>query len=134
MEITQFHKMRTAVQSNASPGSDTELGLLKQRLHDTLVSLGMFEDVEVDHTDDVDHLVIAMCRFPEQMSEAQIAQRLERIWEDKLRYGFWEAHATLVDEDHVEFEGATRTSTTGHYVTLHIVAQKARVPVQRVHA
>jgi hypothetical protein len=134
MELTKYHKLRTAVQSNASPGSPTELSLLEERVRETLLGSGLFDDVEVGHTDDIDHLVIAMCHFPDHLSQAQIAQRLERLWEDRLRYGFWEAHATLVDSDQVEFQGATRTGSSGHYVTLHIVAQKARVPAQRIPA
>ena len=80
----------------------------------------------------VDNLVIAMCTFPEELTESEIARRLELLWEDRLRYGFWEAHATLVDNGQVELEAATRASQTGHYITLHIVAQRGFVPAQRV--
>ena len=91
-----------------------------------------FDEVEVGHTDDVDKLVIAMCTFPAQADKTRVAQRLETMWQDRLRYGFWEAHALLVDDDQVELEGATRPSTYGHYVTVHVVAQKGRVPAQRL--
>jgi hypothetical protein len=132
VELTNYHKMRTAVQSNASPGSPHDLRNIELRLQQSLMASGMFEDVEVGHTEDVNHLVIAMCKFPSQLTQAQVAARLEQLWEDRLRYGFWEAHAVLVDDDQVEFQGATRNSTAGHYVTLHIVAQKAPIPAQRV--
>jgi hypothetical protein len=131
MEIAQYHKLRRAVQTNASPGSASELRALKADLQAALASVGLFEEVEVDYTDDLDHLVIGMFKFPEHMSRAEVASRLELMWEDRLRYPFWEAHSTRVDEDQIEFQGATRAGTTGHYVTLHIVAQMARVPAQR---
>ncbi len=44
-------------------------------------------------------------------------------------------HTTLVWEDQVELEGATRAAENGYYLTVHIVAQRARqlavVPAQR---
>ena len=134
MELTHYKKMRTAVQSNASPASSEQVAEVEQNLRTMLMSTGIFEEVEVDHTDDVDELVIAMCKFPSQMSHVQIAQRLEQAWQDRLRFDFWEAHATLADDDQVEFQGATRSGSAGEYVTVHIVAQKAHVPAQRVNA
>lgn len=131
MEIAQFHKLRAAVQMNASPGSPAYLRSVKDDLQNALATVGLFEDVEVDYTDDVDNLVIAMCTFPEELSRSEIAHRLEVLWQDRLRYPFWEAHTVLVDRDQIELEGATRAGANGHYVTLHIVAQQARVPAQR---
>ncbi len=134
MEIAQFHKLRTAVQMNASPGSPAHLRSVKDDLQRALATVGLFEEVEVDYTDDVDNLVIAMCTFPEQLSRSEIAHRLEVLWQERLRYPFWEAHTVLVDRDQIELEGATRAGVNGHYVTLHIVAQQARVPAQRSSA
>lgn len=132
MEITQYHRMRLAVQSNASPGSATELRTVRANLQRALASVGLFEEVEVDYTDDLDHLVIGMFTFPDNMGAAEVARRLELMWQDRLRYPFWEAHAMLVDDDQVEFQGATRAGATGHYVTLHIVAQRSPIPAQRL--
>ena len=131
MELRQYHKMRAGVQSNAMPGSAQALRDVQENLARTLASAGLFGDVEVGYTDDVNHLVIAMCTFPEELTETEVATRLELLWQDRIRYGFWEAHATLVESGQVEFEGATRSSSSGHYVTLHILAQKTFVPAQR---
>jgi hypothetical protein len=132
VELSQYKKLRTAVQSNASPASVDDIRRLEQDLRDSLMSTGFFEDVEVDHTDNLDGLVIAMCKFPSQMNQSQVAARLEQAWQDRLRFQFWEAHSTLVDDDQVEFQGATRTGSNGSFVTLHVVAQKAPIPAQRV--
>ena len=132
MELTQYKKLRTAVQSNASPASVDDIRRLEQDLRESLMATGFFEEVEVDHTDNLDGMVIAMCKFPAQMSESQVAARLEQAWQDRLRFQFWEAHTTLVDDDQVEFQGATRTGSNGSFVTLHVVAQKAPIPAQRV--
>jgi hypothetical protein len=132
MDLLQFHKMRTAIQDNAFPGSGADLATVEGSLRDLLMASGLFEQVEVDHTDNPDHLVIALCQFRPFLTEADVAQRLEAIWDDRVRYPFWEAHAIHVENDHVEFEAATRQSSGGHYVTVHLVAQKARVPAQRV--
>ena len=96
------------------------------------MSTGFFEEVEVDHTDNLDGMVIAMCKFPAQMNQSQVAARLEQAWEDRLRFQFWEAHTTIIDDDQVEFQGATRTGSNGSFVTLHVVAQKAPIPAQRI--
>jgi hypothetical protein len=124
VELTHFHRVRTAVQSNARPGGGADLTVAQSRVQRGLVDTGWFDEVEVGATDDVDNLVVAMCRFPEQLASDRVAQRLAQLWEDRLRYPFWAAHATLVDTDQVELEGATRSSTRGHYVTVHVLAQR----------
>ena len=131
MDLVQFHKMRTAVQGNAYPGSGRDLTSMEETLRDLLLTSGVFDEVEVEHTDDPDQLVIALCHFKPDLSERDVAQLIERLWEQRVRYPFWEAHAVLVGEEHVEFEAATRDSTAGHYVTVHLVAQRAPVPAQR---
>ena len=131
MDLVQFHKMRTAVQGNAYPGSGRDLTSMEETLRDLLLTSGVFDEVEVEHTDDPDQLVIALCHFKPDLSERDVAQIVERLWEQRVRYPFWEAHAVLVGEEHVEFEAATRDSTAGHYVTVHLVAQRAPVPAQR---
>ncbi len=134
MSLTRFHTLRTAVQSNAFPGSPAEVSAVEGNLQRSLAATGLFQDVEVGTTDDPDQLVIALCTFPPELSEDEVAERLEQLWQDRLRYPFWEAHATLVDRGRVELEAATRTSAGGHYVTLHVVAQRAGVPAQRSSA
>lgn len=134
MDLLQFHKMRTAVQDNAYPGSGKDLTAMERSLRNLLMASGLFEEVEVEHTDDPDQLVIALCQFRPLYSERDVAAYLERVWNDRVRYPFWEAHSVLVDEEHVEFEAATRNGTGGHYVTVHLVAQKARIPAQRTPA
>ncbi len=124
MELTHFHKVRTAVQSNARPGDSADLTVAKARVQQGLVDTGWFDEVEVAATEDPDNLVVAMCRFPEQLASDRVAQRLAQLWEDRLRYPFWAAHTTLVDTDQVELEGATRSSTGGHYVTVHVLAER----------
>lgn len=134
MNLVQFHRLRTGIQTNASPGGDADLEVVENNLRQVLLSSGLFERVEVGHTDDPDHLVIALCQFRPFYTEADVAERLEQIWSDRIRYPFWEAHAFRVERGHVEFEAASRLSADGHYVTVHLVAQKARIPVQRAAA
>ncbi len=132
MDLLQFHRMRRAVQINASPGKSEELSALEQQLRSMLLASGIFEEVEVDHTEDEDQLVIALCKFLPYFDEGDVARHLEQIWSDRISYPFWEAHAFHVEDGHVEFEAASRHSSGGHYVTVHLVAQKAKIPAQRV--
>ena len=124
--------MRTAVQDNAYPAKEGDLAPVEQSLRDLLMASGVFEEVEVEHTDDPNQLVIALCKFLPYFTEQDVARHLERIWADRVSYPFWEAHAFHVENEHVEFEAATRYSSGGHYVTVHLVAQKAKIPTQRL--
>jgi hypothetical protein len=132
MRLTEYRTLRRGVQTNAFPAQADDLRPLEERLYHDLTTTGVFDDVEVGTTDDVDHLLIALCRFRPELHQEDVAQLLERLWEDRLRYGFWAAHATLVDKEQVELQGATRAGVHGHYATVHIVAQRATVPAQRV--
>jgi len=131
MALTRFHQLRTAVQVDAHPGSDWEVATKERDLRDLLMASGLFENVEVEHTDNPDQLVVALCRYVPGQSEADVAREIERLWNDRVRYPYWEAHSLIVDKEFIEFEAATRNSDTGHYVTLHMVAEAARIPTQR---
>lgn len=130
-DLIGYRKLRSGVQVNAVPaGADTLLPVVR-KLRDSLSATGFFSDVEVDSTDNVDAMVIGMCTFPALMESGRLAQWLAQLWDRHLSYPFWEAHTTLVDDDQVELLGATRGGPRGHYVTLHLVAQRAFVPAQR---
>lgn len=131
MELSRFHTLRTGVQGNAPAPTDTVLAGIKADLVEQLMDSGLFEEVEVDTTDNPDGFVIALCQFRPDLGEAEVAAALEQVWHDKVRYPFWEAHSVIVAPEHVEFEGATRMSSAGHYATVHLVAQRARIPAQR---
>ncbi|MGA8209059.1 MAG: hypothetical protein WB441_00745 [Nocardioidaceae bacterium] len=131
MNHAQFHRLKTAVQCNAHPGRGLDLELVEAHLRVLLLDSGLFEEVEVEHTDDPDRLVIALCQFRPFYDVDDVAALLEQIWADRVRYPFWEAHSLVTARDHVEFEAATRIGERGHYVTVHLVAQKARIPEQR---
>jgi hypothetical protein len=131
MNLMQFHRIRTALQVNASPGRGRDLETVERMLRRRLVESGLFERVEVGHTDDPDRLVIALCRFGPFRSGIDVATSLETIWSEEIRYPFWEAHAVRATDDHVELEAASRQGVGRHYVTVHLVAEKARIPAQR---
>jgi hypothetical protein len=131
MDLMSYHRVRTGIQVNASPGRAPDLQTLESSLRGLLVASGLFEQVEVGVTDDPDRLVIALCRFRPFYTERDVAERLEEIWDDRVRHPFWEAHAVRVQEGHVEFEAATRAGQQGPYVTVHVVAEKAGIPAQR---
>ena len=131
MDLMTFHRKRSAIQVTADPGSPQDLAVVEETFRELLMDSGLFESVEVEHTDDPDQLVIALCKFRPFYTERDVANRLEVIWSDRVRYPFWEAHALRTVEDHVELEAASRIGPEGHYVTVHIVAQRAGIPEQR---
>lgn len=131
MDLMKFHRMRQALQENAFPGDRRDLVTLEGSLRYLLLTSGMFDDVEVDHTDDIDRLVIGLCQFKAELAAEEVAGRLEEIWTDHLSFPFWEAHAIEAEPDHIELEAASRPSVFEGYVTVHLVAQKALIPAQR---
>jgi hypothetical protein len=130
MNLAQFHRMRTAVQTNASPGGAAAVERLERALEDALVESSLFATVEVGHTEDPDRLVIALCRFHTFYSGEEVAAVVERAWNERLRYAFWSAHTVRAEQDHVELEAASRAGVGEHYLTVHLVAQRAGIPQQ----
>ncbi len=73
MNLLMFHRMRTAIQDNASPGDEAQLTAVEGTLRELLMASGVFEEVEVEHTDDPDQLVIALCQFRPFYTERDVA-------------------------------------------------------------
>lgn len=134
MDLLGYRKLRVGLQMNAAPAGPSAVEPLARRLQDSLQSTGLFSDIEVDVTDNVDAMVIGMCTFPAEMPAGRLARWLEQLWRQQLRYGFWEAHTVLVDDEQVEFLGSTRSGLNGHYITVHLIAQRASIPAQRAGA
>lgn len=131
MRSIEYSKLRTGVQLNARPGSVADRKAAALELRRGLLDTGLFADVEVDATEDPDHLVVAMCTFHPALTEQEAAMRLEDVWNSHLRHSYWAAHTTLVVKGQVELQGATLSNVGGPYVTLHVVAQRAPIPLQR---
>ncbi len=131
MQLMHFHTLRSGVQANASPARGPALVAMESILSDALKETQLFDTVEVEYTDDPDQLVVGLCQYRPNLTEDQVALTIEHVWDGKVRYPFWEAHSTRVDDGHVEFEAATRDGAGGRYVTVHLVAQRSQVPTQR---
>lgn len=131
MQLMHFETLRSGVQRNASPAKERALVAMESILRDLLKDSGLFETVEVDHTDDPDQLLVGLCQFRQSLTEYDVADAIERLWDEGVRYPFWEAHSVRVEDDYVELHGATRESAVGRYATVHLVAQRAPVPSQR---
>ena len=86
MDVTSFHKLRTAVQDNAVPAGSLEVLELESGLRGELEESGYFDQVEVGSTSDPDQLVIALCRCAPDVPAWEAAYRLEHVW-DVLRAG-----------------------------------------------
>lgn len=131
MKLMHFHTLRSGVQINASPATEQALVAMENNLRDALSDSGLFDSVEVEHTDDPDQLVVALCQYRPNLTEDEVAETVERLWDERVSYTFWEVHAMRVDDGFVELEGATRESVVGRYATVHLVAQRSQVPTQR---
>ncbi|GAB2746563.1 hypothetical protein [Nocardioides pakistanensis] len=131
MQLVQFHTLCTGLQGNASPAAAPALAGKERVLRDLLEQSGAFVSVEVEHTDDPDRLLVGLCQFRQHLSEEVVVTLLSRLWEAGVRYPYWEAHTFLVEDGHVELRAASRESHLGHYLTVHLLAQRSMVPAQR---
>jgi hypothetical protein len=132
MRISEYTKLRTGVQLNARPATMPDVRSMALQLQQALRATGLFVEVEVDWTDNADHMVVCMCAYDPALSEEQAAAWLEQVWGQRLRFAYWAVHSTLVTDGQVELQAATMSGQGGPYLTLHVVAQRAHIPAQRV--
>ncbi|GAB3447836.1 hypothetical protein GCM10027517_32140 [Phycicoccus ginsengisoli] len=123
MDQAAFHKLRLAVQENAHPAEALHARQLKRFVESALEESGLFAEVELGRTDDVDRLVIGVCRCAADVLPWEAGMALERIWMTAVVDARWEAHAVACTESIMEFEGAFTVDDSGSYVTLQVVAE-----------
>lgn len=131
MDQTSFHKLRTAVQENASPAGDEPALALQRTLHELLQGSRLFSEVELGLTADPDQLVIGVCRCAEQILPWEAGMGVERLWRTAAADLHWEAHHVGCTETLMEFEAAATVDDSGHYLTVHLVAEPAAPRVTR---
>ena len=139
MDTTSFHKLRTAVQGNANPADSDLATHLRHSLQAALTASGLFGEVELGHTDDPDQLVIGVCRCADDVLPWEAGMGIERLWQSVANGLHWEAHTVGCTSSLMEFEGAVTVDESGHYITVHVVAEpseatKAVIAAQEAEA
>lgn len=127
MDLTGYHKLRTAVQESAHPAGEGQVWDIQARLRDGLVASGLFDQVEVGLTGDLDQMVIGLCRCAQRIQPWEAGLGVERLWAGLAAGLEWETHALGCTESMMEFEGAVTVDRSGHYVTVHLVAEPPQV-------
>ena len=128
MDMTAFHKLRWAVQENAHRADPHHAAALQAALERSLRASRLFSEVELGRTDDPDQMVIGVCRCAEDVAPWEAGVGVERLWGVVALETKWETHAVGCTESLMEFEGAVTIDDSGHYITVHIVAEPAVVP------
>lgn len=126
MDTSSFHKLRTAVQENANPADDIAATSLRKALHAALTGSRLFGEVEFGHTEDPDQMVIGVCRCADGVLPWEAGLGVERLWLAVSADVRWEAHAVGCTDSLMEFEAAVTVDDSGHYVTLHVVAEPSQ--------
>lgn len=129
MNLAEFQKLRNGLQMNAAPVTSQVRAVLEVGLQEELAASGLFENIEVGSSDDPDRLVIALCVFRAEISDAEVALAVERAW-SALAFHHWSAHTFISDDGHVELQAACLDRPGGRFVSVHLVAQRAAVPAQ----
>ena len=125
MDLASFHKLRTAVQENAHPAGEPATTSVQDNLQELLQASRLFSEVEVGRTDDPDQLIIGVCRCAAQILPWEAGMGVERLWRTASAGAAWEAHYIGCTESLMEFEGALTLDASGHYLTVHLVAEPA---------
>ena len=123
MDVTSFNKLRLAVQENASPADSALATHLRHALQAALTESRLFGDVELGHTDDVDQLVIGVCRCADGVLPWEAGMGLERLWQTVAADTAWEAHFVSCTDSLMDFQAAVTVDDKGRYITVHIVAE-----------
>ena len=126
MDITSFHKLRTAVHENANPADELTATRLRNSLHAALTASRLFGEVEFGHTEDPNQMVIGVCRCADGVLPWEAGMGLERLWQAVAADVLWEAHTVGCTETLMEFEAAVTIGDSGHYVTVHVVAEPSQ--------
>lgn len=127
MNLVDFQLLRGGLKLNAAPATSRVRQVFEAALREELLASGLFGEVEVGGTNEIDHLLVALGSFHHGFDEEQVAQAVERAW-TALAFHHWQAHAFLLADGHVELQAATLDRPGGHFVTLHLVVQRAEVP------
>jgi hypothetical protein len=130
MNLTDYNTLRYGLQCNAKPADEQVLVAFASELQRSLVATGLFHSIEVGHTDDPDMLLIAMAGFAPDADPVAVADALEDLW-PSVGHRYWSMRTATARKGHVELHAASRESSHGRYITLHLVAQAATVPAQR---
>ena len=126
MDTTSFHRLRTAVQENANPADDLTATSLRESLHAALTGSRLFDEIEFGHTDDLTQMVIGVCRCADGVLPWEAGMGVERLWLAVAADVRWEAHTVGCTDSLMDFEAAVTVDESGHYVTVHVVAEPCR--------
>jgi hypothetical protein len=75
------------------------------------------DSVHVYRTTDPERLIAGSCSPAQGVSTDAAAEEIERIWNDKLRYPYFEHHELSTEAGMRVLEFVTQTGPTGIYVT-----------------
>lgn len=119
-----FLRLRAGLIINLPPAQGPVLHAAEAKLRRRLESSSMFTGVEVEATEDPDHLLVAMVRYRPGTNERRVASFLEAIWVTELRLEALDAFHFLVEDGHVELQSVTGDRAAHYFITLHLVAQE----------
>ncbi|WP_406831458.1 hypothetical protein ABEG17_01350 [Pedococcus sp. KACC 23699] len=127
MDTASFQKLRLAVQENANPADDRYVTALQGALDQGLRGSRLFAEVELGRTDDVDRMVIGICRCVDDVAPWEAGVGIERMWGVVAMDTRWEIHHVSSNDSYMEFEAAVTMDDSGRYITVNLVAEPARV-------
>ncbi|GAB2746623.1 hypothetical protein [Nocardioides pakistanensis] len=127
MNLDGFRQLRSSVQCDATPASSQVRRILEDGLREELLATGVCTDLAVGSSGEADRHLVALGLFGSELDEDEVAAAVTRAW-GEVAFHHWQAGAFLVEDGHVEFQALSLDRPGGHYVTVHLVLQRADVP------
>lgn len=122
MDQREFQRLKDGLIINLPPAGDDVIESAAARLRARLTASAMFAGVEVETTDDVAQLLVAMVRYRPGTPEAHVSSYLEAVWISELSLPGLDAFHVLAEDGQVELECVTGDQASGYFLSLHLLA------------
>lgn len=127
MDRESFEAERSAICASAPPSSGDDLlgmeidfcAFLGDPAYADDDGPGVWRDMSVSRAEGAEWLISGQAEGRSQDAE-EIASALVRIWEERLRYGYRDAHTIVRTPDEVVLLGVTQIGPQGFWVTAEI--------------
>jgi hypothetical protein len=118
-----FETRRREIMGVAPPSRGDDLAGMYHDIEAYLSGSALLGGVEVRETGEAGNMLVGTCRAAvAAVAPEQVAAELERIWLERLRYGYREAHELTIEPRAVTLRFITQIDPGAFYVTGSLVA------------
>jgi hypothetical protein len=116
-DVARFEADRAALIDGSEPSAGDDLLGMQMDFDAYWFMSEVLEDVVVSSTGAAENLLDVRANARPGVSDDEIESDLVRVWTEKLRYGFAEAHVVTRTPEAVVLRAVTKIGPDGFYVT-----------------